>query len=253
LEAAGRRPAEEADVTESEWLITADAMPMLKFLLDGGGVSPRKLRLWAVACCRRVWRHIAEERNRRALVLAERYADDETAVAELQAALRAVHASGDVPAAFGDTDREALAALAAAGVRGSAALATVTAATNDVLAAEAAITATAILAVRKGGPQVGDAARAAHAALLRDIFGPLPFRRMALDPSCLTPATQALARAAYDDRLLPSGHLDAGRLSRLADGLEQEGCSDAVLLGHLRGPGPHVRGCFALDLLLGKW
>jgi hypothetical protein len=240
-------------VTEGEWLITADAMPMLKSLLDGGRVSHRKLRLWAVACCRRVWRHIAEERNRRVLALAERYADDETAAAELQAALRAVHASGDLPAAPGETEKEILAAIAAAGTRGSAALATVTAATNDVLAAEAAITATAILAARKGGPQVGDAARAAHAALLRDIFGPLPIRQLAIDRSCLTPDTLALAQAAYDDRLLPSGHLDAGRLALLADGLEEEGCSDAGLLGHLRGPGPHVRGCFALDLLLGKW
>jgi hypothetical protein len=38
----------------------------------------------------------------------------------------------------------------------------------------------------------------------------------------------------------------------LADALEDAGCSDAGLLGHLRSPGPHVRGCWALDLVLGK-
>jgi hypothetical protein len=38
----------------------------------------------------------------------------------------------------------------------------------------------------------------------------------------------------------------------LADALEDAGCGDAELLGHLRGPGPHARGCFALDLLTGK-
>jgi hypothetical protein len=38
----------------------------------------------------------------------------------------------------------------------------------------------------------------------------------------------------------------------LADALEEVGCTDAGLLGHLRGPGPHVRGCWAVDLLLGR-
>jgi hypothetical protein len=38
----------------------------------------------------------------------------------------------------------------------------------------------------------------------------------------------------------------------LADALEEAGCSEAELLGHLRGLGPHVRGCWAVDLLLGK-
>jgi hypothetical protein len=61
-----------------------------------------------------------------------------------------------------------------------------------------------------------------------------------------------LARAAYWYRLLPSGHLDPARLAVLADDLEDAGCTDPDLLGHLRGPGPHVRGCWAVDLLLGK-
>jgi hypothetical protein len=38
----------------------------------------------------------------------------------------------------------------------------------------------------------------------------------------------------------------------LADALEEAGCADAEILTHLRGPGPHVRGCWALDLVLGK-
>jgi hypothetical protein len=53
-----------------------------------------------------------------------------------------------------------------------------------------------------------------------------------------------LAEAAYDDRRLPEG--------ALADGLEDAGCTDAELLGHLRGPGPHVRGCWAVDLVLNR-
>src|SRR5262249_21328309 len=61
-----------------------------------------------------------------------------------------------------------------------------------------------------------------------------------------------LAQAAYDDRRLPSGNLDPGRLGVFADALEEAGCTDTALLGHLRSPGPHVRGCYALDALLGN-
>jgi len=42
------------------------------------------------------------------------------------------------------------------------------------------------------------------------------------------------------------------RLPVLADALEEAGCTDAAILAHCRGPGPHVRGCWVVDLLLGK-
>jgi hypothetical protein len=61
-----------------------------------------------------------------------------------------------------------------------------------------------------------------------------------------------LAEAIYQERSLPEGHLDLTRLAVLADALEDAGCADPDLLGHLRGAGPHVRGCWATDLLLGK-
>jgi hypothetical protein len=61
-----------------------------------------------------------------------------------------------------------------------------------------------------------------------------------------------LARAAYNDRHLPAGTLDATRLAVLADALEEAGCDSADILGHLRGSGPHVRGCWVIDLLLRK-
>jgi hypothetical protein len=60
-----------------------------------------------------------------------------------------------------------------------------------------------------------------------------------------------LARAAYDDRL-PEGGLDPARLAVLADALEEAGCRDADILGHCRSGGEHFRGCWLVDLLLGK-
>ncbi len=76
-------------------------------------------------------------------------------------------------------------------------------------------------------------------------------RSLHLSPSLRTPVVVALAQAAYEDRLPPQGHLAADRLAVLADALLDAGCDDEGLLGHLRGEGPHVRGCWAVDLVLG--
>jgi hypothetical protein len=79
--------------------------------------------------------------------------------------------------------------------------------------------------------------------LLRDLFN--PFRVATLGPSCLSPSVLALAQAIYDEHAFD-------RLPELARALGDAGCTDAELLGHLRGPGPHIRGCHALDAVLGR-
>jgi len=100
-------------------------------------------------------------------------------------------------------------------------------------------------------PQAQRSEAEAVCKLHRDIFGN-PFRPVSLNPGWLTSGRIALAKGVYDNRQLPSGYLDADRLAVLADALEEAGCDNAEILGHLRGPGPHVRGCWPIDLLLGK-
>ena len=115
-------------------------------------------------------------------------------------------------------------------------------------------TACVAIATEEGVDGTADAVdteRAAQAALLRDIFGN-PFRPVTPDPAWRSPQVVGLAQAAYDQRGLPAGTLDLARLAILADALEEAGCTDRTILGHLRGAGPHVRGCWAVDLLLGK-
>jgi hypothetical protein len=85
--------------------------------------------------------------------------------------------------------------------------------------------------------------------LIRDIFGD-PFRPITVPSSHRTPAVVSLAQAAYDERHLPGGELDPHRLAVLADALEEVGTT-GELVTHLRGPGPHVRGCHVVDLYLG--
>lgn len=91
--------------------------------------------------------------------------------------------------------------------------------------------------------------------LVRDIFGN-PFKPSKLNPSWLAwndGSISKAAAAAYSEREMPSGHLDNARLAVLADMLEEAGCRDEEVLGHLREPGAvHVRGCWCVDLLTGK-
>ncbi len=87
-------------------------------------------------------------------------------------------------------------------------------------------------------------------AFIQDIWSD-PSRPVVFDPAWLSDDVKALARAAYEERT-PMKHLDNARLAVLSDALEEAGCSDEATLAHLRSPGPHVRGCWALDLVLGK-
>ena len=80
--------------------------------------------------------------------------------------------------------------------------------------------------------------------ILRDIFGN-PFRPLSVNPTWRTFTVQQLADAIYQEQAFD-------RLPILADALEDAGCDNAELLTHLRQPGEHVRGCWALDLVLGK-
>jgi len=91
----------------------------------------------------------------------------------------------------------------------------------------------------------------AQAAIVKEVFGN-PFRPIALKPAWRTPTVTALATGTYNERVLPAGTLDPDRLAVLADALEDAGCDNEDILSHLRGPGPHVRGCWVVDLLLGK-
>jgi hypothetical protein len=101
----------------------------------------------------------------------------------------------------------------------------------------------------------GNVPLATQADLIRDVFGN-PFRPPAsVNPAWLawnTGTVRRLAEAAYEERVLPAGTLDNARLAVLADALQEAGCDDSGLLEHLRGPGPHVPGCFAIDAILGR-
>src|SRR5262245_36112212 len=207
-------------MTEAEWLTSADPEKMLAFL--SGKVNDRKLRLFACACCRRLWPFLTDPRSRRALAVAEAYADGEAGDEALRIAEALARDAWKDPAGAAACDVVQAYAPAAA-----------TLASNHVSWA--------------GRENLRATELAVNARLLRDVFGN-PFCSVALEPSWLSwggGCVRAMARAIYDERRFDD-------LLVLADALEDAGCTDEAILSHCRQEGPHVRGCWVLDLLLGK-
>jgi hypothetical protein len=261
-------------MTEEEWLACTEPQEMLAFLGDGGRAGEKQLRLFACACCRLVWPLLRQE-SQLAVQSAEWCAEGRIAANELAPAYAtAGRACQSLPrrtwedqatAEAGEAVRYAASSGAAwpwAGDRAVAEMGHLVPGPGSpgVLPPEYDPLYAAHMAgtsVAKAAAYAGKAGRDFLAAkqrecdLLRDIFGNL-FRPVPLSPAWRTPQVVALGQAAYEERELPSGKLDVARLAVLADALEEAGCDQADILNHLRGPGPHVRGCWAVDLLLGK-
>jgi hypothetical protein len=245
-------------MNEGQWLACTDPQRMLLFL--GPTASDRKLRLFSLACYGRVAGHVRDGRSRAAAAFAARHAEAGVArrrglPAVRERASRAWKDADDavLRSRSGRGYSRAVAACRAADVarytvHGDARYA----ASHCSLAACVAAGYASGPARRGGVPEsyelAYDAEGAALADLLRDLFN--PFRPVSFCPACFTPQVIALAQAAYDNRILPAGTLDTGRLAVLSDALADAGCSDALLLGHLR-EGVHVRGCWAVDAVLG--
>jgi hypothetical protein len=310
-------------MTKEAWLASTDPAAMLRYLtheMVPGRVTPqfsgprprgvpltstRKLRLFAVACCRQVYHLLTDERSRRAVEVAERYADGKANMA-----YDITRAQDAIDRAFVESDNSPV-----------------------VLMVSWALRSATETASRMTGCDI--VPPTTQAAILRDIVGN-PWRPVTLphDPACrvcdgtgrylvgrgedadsyawqccpwLTPTVVALAQTAYDERpglrenapmlcptcratgwvhtdypfgrkscstchgtgTLADGRLDPERLWVLADAMEEAGCDGELcdcmnewcppghrkphpLLAHLRDPGPHYRGMWSLDLLLGK-
>jgi hypothetical protein len=224
-------------VTEAEWHDCTDPKKMLEFLESSSRASERKLRLFAVACSRRVPEAATYRRARKALEVAEHYADGLAAPQELREAGEAAWKGA----------RWTRSGTRSAAVAASQACSS-PAETHSFLTCVNVLCSHAAAGFSEAARVALQEERAALAALLRDIFGPLPFRPVTIAPAVLAWDVGTVGRIAegiYDERA-------SDRLPVLADALEEAGCTDGDLLGHLRGPGPHARGCWAVDLLLGK-
>jgi hypothetical protein len=237
-------------MTEAEWLGCHDPTKMLGLLR--GKMSDRKFRLFAVGCCRRISHLLTDARSRNAVNVLERYADLLVSAAEAEEARDAAEAARQDHLDDSHHTHSG---------PGNAELAVVYAITTRNLGYEA-VTA-AGCAAEAARAAIGDATgyctnefkwTAAwsiecleQCRLLRDIcIYPGGYR--GIGPAWLgwnNGIVPALADGIYAD-----GAFD--RLAVLADALEDAGCTDQAILDHLRSPGPHVRGCWAVDFVTAR-
>jgi hypothetical protein len=223
-------------MTEAEWQACGDPLPMLRFLRDRA--SERKLRLLAVAACREIWDRITDGRSREAVVVAEMFADGLAGDADLLRACQSAH----------DASTAAHAQSPSVGVAASAAARASHPEIRRHIASDGGPVAMSLHRAKANR-------RAQFCRIVRCIFGPLPFRPIMIEPTCSTPTITNLAQTIYNDREVwnnPASRSSFDQLPILADALEEVGCTDADLLAHCRGDGPHARGCWVIDLLLGK-
>ncbi len=218
-------------MTEADWAASKDPVAMVTFLKRHGGVSERKFRLFSVACCRVIEHRTRRHASRTAVDVAERYADGKADEAEVAAAWQAVTsltwpAPGDLVRQFFER-RYARAAASYVLIRP----------TSPERVVEQALLA------QSADARGADAGL--HCNVLRDVVGPHPFHLVTFEPEWRTSTVLAIAKGMYETR-------DFSVMPILADALQDAGCEDENILSHCRGSCPHVRGCWVVDLILGK-
>lgn len=216
---------------EEEWFTATDPEPMLTSLR--GRSSERKLRLFAVACCQRMIQTVpVPESASRAVLAAERHADGNASL-EVSYGPWEPCTKAAWHACLNCAETEAPLVMAdSASANASWAMAEYGQSPPHHNALSPLFTARLA------------AVQAAQASLLRDIVGN-PFRPVTFDPRWRSETVLALATGIYAERAFD-------RLPILADALEEAGCDHADILTHCRGPGPHARGCWVVDLVLNK-
>lgn len=232
-------------MTEQQWLTySGDPEAMLHFLPSIGKASERKLRLFAVACCRYVLARVkVGPRAEHALEVAERYADGQGSASDLQEARCYANSEAEHACMNAAETEDAVVMASCASLNAAWGAAKHGAKPPDDNSLSA------IFNARLAAEQV------IQCGFLRDIFGPLPFLASlpTVPPHIINDRTIAgLVEVCYDQRVLPGNALDPTLLGVLADALEDAGCIDSMLLEHLRSLGCHTHGCWAVDLVLGR-
>jgi hypothetical protein len=235
-------------ITERVWL-TENNRPedLANFALRD--VTDRRLRLFGLACCELVCAGLRDERCRRAVDVALRYADGLASADDLQAANAAAEEAADESwYAAGYKDNADTAALRLARNASSVDLRPDEGDGDGWQSFHAGGSPTDFFIWHTLEASPADSQiRAKITGLLRDVVGN-PFRPAAAEKRWLAWKGGIIAKTArelYDGRAFE-------KLPSLADALEEAGCTDSDILAHCRGRGPHVRGCWVLDLILSK-
>jgi hypothetical protein len=225
-------------MTEAEWLECDDWALMQPHF--GARATVRVLRLFACACCRTISHLFTEPQLIESVEVAERFADGSASDDELRSA-------SDFAGAVSQSIKYAQRDGSFPNEYPSSAVQFATDSLEhwDMEHAAGVAYADAEWAVITDNGAPREWIRTKLGALIHDLFGN-PFRPVHFHPAWRTDTARTLARQMYESR-------ECGAAPILADALQDAGCDADDLLNHLRDPhAAHVRGCWALDLVLGK-
>ena len=216
-------------MTEDEWLKATRFEQLYSAALRASNWSFRKQTLFSVACCLRVLAVYPDERATELLLDFERHTLTPPFLPDYE------HPLGDYvrAAVYGEESisHEQLTYALGQTVRG-----------YILEVAEMcawAMTSPDAFPITEPNPDE----QRSQALLIRDIVGN-PFRPVPFNPAWRTDTAVAVARQMYDSR-------EFSAMPILADALQDAGCEDEQVLNHCREPGPHVRGCWVCDAVLG--
>jgi hypothetical protein len=233
---------------EREWLACTEPEPMLTFLWGKDyernlrKSRERKARLFAIACVLPWLRRASHEPGLEAVEVSERFADGLSTEADLVVAReRLDKRNWETGWVMADDASRA--------IDGACWTPRDCAYRDQASYAATSIVQTGIYAFDQSQwDQYERNEGLRQCGLIRDIFGRLPFRKVSIPAPVLAwndSCVVNLATGIYDDRAFD-------HLPILADALEEAGCTDADVLSHCRQSGEHVRGCWVVDLCLGK-
>jgi hypothetical protein len=219
-------------MTEEEWVQADDNAIWMEI----AGLTPRRARLLASSLVRGLGKWVADPVVATALEAAERFADTGKSKAALK---RARDALSDARVALGDPHADPFGWAANAGIYSGLFAASMACAENAV----PGTFREAVRTLREGdGLSTVGARRMLYPAYC-EVVGPPTAR---FDAAWRTSTALQLAQAMYDSP-------EFSTMPILADALQDAGCESNDLLSHCRDPNSvHVRGCWVVDLVLGK-
>jgi len=216
-------------MTEAEWMAATDPTPMLEFLK--GKANDRKYLLTSLHACRILWNSVRLPILWTGLTICERQFEGRSSPSEMNRLLKV----------FANRLDSLLINTSDPGWNGKR---------NAVMGILLLVDETVARAFGRDTDICGmagciiPAEGEGYAHVIRDIFGN-PFRPITVNPSWRTSTVVSLASGIYEDRAFD-------RMPILADALQDAGCDNEDVLNHCRQPGEHCRGCWAVDLVLGK-
>jgi hypothetical protein len=224
-------------MTEAEWLEATNPFLLLNHIQKT--MTERRMRLFSCSCCRTILNMNMDVRISNLLITSERFAEGIATSDDLEIATRASvefeqeNSNEDLPAAYAVIHASTEGYIDAGEVCNRI--------TDAIFAQYEHVDKSSLITARHGV----DTHLAEMASIAHDIFGN-PFRPVVANPEWLTSTVIALAEGIYEDRAFD-------RMPILADALQDAGCDNDDILNHCRDAKQvHVRGCWVVDLLLGK-